>query len=311
MTQSKPSFAIMGSGGIGGYFGARLARSGFDTTFVARGTHLQAIRHSGLRVEDGGESFSIAGEATDDPRDIGHVDFVLFAVKLWDAAEAGAACRPLVGPDTAVVSLLNGVESEGMLASILGTDHVMGGVAEISATIAAPGVIKKVSPFALIRFGELDRRRSPRAQALAAALSEAGVGVDLSEDVNMAIWNKFVFLTGLSAITAITRHPIGLVRADPDTRGLLEEIMHEALRVGQAAGVPIKNAVVAERLQFIDSLVPEIRASMAIDLLAGRRLELPWLSGAVVRKGAELGIATPANSFVCKALKLDVMGAQR
>jgi 2-dehydropantoate 2-reductase len=310
MTKGRPSFAIMGSGGIGGYFGARLARSGFDTTFVARGRHLEAIRQSGLRVEDGDESFSIEGKATDNSGDIGHVDFVLFAVKLWDAAVAGAACRPLVGPDTAVVSLLNGVESEEMLASILGADHVMGGVAEISATIAAPGVIKKLSPFALIRFGELDRRRSPRAEALAAALSEAGIGVDLSEDINLAIWNKFVFLTELSAITAITRHPIGRVRADPDTRALLEEIMREALRVGQAAGVPIKDAVIAERLQFIDGLVPEIRASMAVDLLAGRRLELPWSSGAVVRKGAELGIATPANCFVCKALKLDGLGAQ-
>src|SRR5262245_54483563 len=241
MTLGRPSIAIMGSGGIGGYFGARLARSGFDTTFVARGTHLQAIRQSGLRVEDGRESFSIKGKATDDPRDIGHVDFVLFAVKLWDAPEAGDACRSLVGPDTAVVSLLNGVESKEMLASILGAGHVMGGVAEISATIAAPGVIKKVSPFALIRFGELDRRRSPRAQVLAAALSQAGIGVDLSEDINLEIWNKFVFLTGLSAITAITRHPIGSVRGDPDTRGLLEELIHEALRVGQAAGVQIGN----------------------------------------------------------------------
>jgi 2-dehydropantoate 2-reductase len=311
MTQERPRFAIMGSGGIGGYFGARLARSGYDTTFIARGAHLQAIRHSGLRIEDQGEMFSIDGKATDDPQDVGHVDFVLFAVKLWDMAEAGAACRPLVGPHTAVVSLLNGVESEGMLTSILGNDYVMGGVAEISATIAAPGVIKKVSPFALIRFGELNRRRSLRAQALAAALLEAGIDADLSEDINLAIWDKFVFLTGLSAITAITRHPIGSVRADPDTRALLEEIMHEALRVGQAAGVPLKDTVVAERLQFIDGLAPEIRASMAIDLLAGRRLELPWLSGAVVKKGAELGIATPANAFVCKALKLDVMGARR
>jgi 2-dehydropantoate 2-reductase len=311
MTQEMPNFAIMGSGGIGGYVGARLARSGFDTTFVAGGTHLQAIRDSGLRIEDHDETFSINGKATDDPQNVGHMDFVLFAVKLWDVAEAGAACRPLVGPDTAVVSLLNGVESEEMLTSILGADCVMGGVAEISATIAAPGVIKKVSPFALIRFGELDGRRSPRAQTLAAALSKAGISVDLSEDINLAIWNKFVFLTGLSAITAITRHPIGSVRADPDTRALLEEIMYEALRVGQAAGVPIKDTVVAERLQFIDGLPPDLRASMAIDLLSGRRLELPWLSGAVVRKGAKLGIATPANAFVCKALKLDVMGAPR
>lgn len=309
MITSRPSFAIMGSGGVGGYFGARLARAGFDTTFVARGAHLQAMRQSGLRVEDTGESFSVPAKATDDPREIGPVDFVLFAVKLWDTADAGAACKPLVGSDTAVVSLLNGIDSEEMLESILGRGHVMGGVAEVSATIVAPGYIRKLSQIGLIRFGELDRRRSVRAEKLARALSDAGIGADLSVDINIAIWNKFVFLTGLSAMTALTRHPIGKVRADPDTRDLLKDIMMEALRVGQAAGVPIDDAVVAERLQFIDNLTAEIRASMAVDLIAGRRLELPWLSGAVVRKGAELGIPTPANAFVCKALKLDVMGA--
>jgi 2-dehydropantoate 2-reductase len=309
MITSRPSFAIMGSGGVGGYFGARLARAGFDTTFVARGAHLRAMRESGLRVEDTGESFSVPAKATDNPREIGPVDFVLFAVKLWDTADAGGACKPLVGSDTAVVSLLNGIDSEEMLESILGRGHVMGGVAEVSATIAAPGSIKKLSQIGLIRFGELDRRRSVRAEKLARALSDAGIGADLSVDINIAIWNKFVFLTGLSAMTALTRHPIGKVRADPDTRDLLKEIMMEALRVGQAAGVPIDDAIIDERLQFIDTLTPEIRASMAIDLIAGRRLELPWLSGAVVRKGAELGIPTPANAFVCKALKLDVMGA--
>lgn len=309
MITSRPSFAIMGSGGVGGYFGARLARAGFDTTFVARGVHLRAMRQSGLRVEDTGESFSIPVKATDDPREIGSVDFVLFAVKLWDTADAGVACKPLVGSDTAVISLLNGIDSEEMLESILGRGPVMGGVAEVSATIVAPGYIRKLSQIGLIRFGELDRRRSARAEKLARALSDAGIGADLSADINIAIWNKFVFLTGLSAITALTRHPVGKVRADPDTRDLLTEIMMEALRVGQAAGVPIDDAVVAERLQFIDTLNTEIRASMAVDLIAGRRLELPWLSGAVVRKGAELGIPTPANAFVCKALKLDVMGA--
>jgi 2-dehydropantoate 2-reductase len=298
----------MGSGGVGGYFGARLARAGFDTTFVARGAHLQAMRQSGLRVADTDESFAVHAKATDDPREIGPVDFVLFAVKLWDTADAAAACKPLLGSDTAVVSLLNGIDSEEILESILGRGHVMGGVAEVSATIAAPGSIKKFSQIGLIRFGELDRRRSARAEKLASALSDAGIGTDLSVDINIAIWNKFVFLTGLSAMTALTRHPIGKVRADPDTRGLLKDIMVEALRVGQAAGVPIEDAIVAERLQFVDNLPAEIRASMAVDLIAGRRLELPWLSGAVVRKGAELGIPTPTNAFVCKVLKLDVMG---
>ena len=308
MTTSRPSFAIMGSGGVGGYFGARLARAGFDTTFVARGAHLQAMRQSGLRVEDTGESFAVHVKATDDPREIGPVDFVLFAVKLWDTADAGAACKPLVGSDTAVVSLQNGIDSEEMLESILGRGHVMGGVAEVSATIAAPGSIKKFSQIGLIRFGELDRRRSARAEKLARALPDAGISADLSVDINVAIWNKFVLLTGVSAMTALTRHPIGKVRADPDTRDLLKDIMMEALRVGQTAGVPIEDTVIAERLQFIDNVPAEIRASMAVDLIAGRRLELPWLSGTVVRKGAELGIPTPANAFVCKALKLDVMG---
>jgi 2-dehydropantoate 2-reductase len=310
MTTSKPSFAIMGSGGVGGYFGARLAQADFDATLVARGAHLAAIRQSGLRVDDCGAPLTVAAKATDDTRAIGPVDFVLFAVKLWDVAEAGAACRPLVGPETAVISLLNGIDSEEILSSVLGPRHVMGGVAEISATMVEPGLIKKVSPFSVIRFGELDGTRSVRAERLADALLKAGVEAEISEDINVALWKKFVFLTGLSALTALTRHGIGDVRADPDTRSLLVEVMTEALRVGQAAGVSLEDDTVAERLRYIDGLKPETKASMAIDLIAGRRIELPWLSGAVVRKGAELGVSTPANRFVCVALKLDEMGAK-
>jgi 2-dehydropantoate 2-reductase len=301
----------MGSGGVGGYFGARLTQAGVEATFVARGAHLEAMRRTGLRIEGPGESFTIPVKATDDPRQVGPVDFVLFAVKLWDAEAAAAACKPMMGPGSAVVSLLNGIDSEDTLAAALGGDHVMGGVAEISATIAAPGVIRKVSPASLVRFGERDRSRSVRAGKLQAILSAAGVGVDLSDDINLAIWNKFVFLVGLSAMTALTRRPIGEVRADPVTRQLLQEIMDEAMRIGQAMGVPIPATVVTERLQYIDTLPAEIRASMAVDLAAGRRLELPWLSGAVVRRGRELGIPTPANAFVCKALSLDVMGARK
>jgi 2-dehydropantoate 2-reductase len=311
MAPSTLTFAIMGSGGVGGYFGARLAKCGFNVTFVARGAHLEAIRNSGLHIEGPNESFSLQVKATDEPREIGPVDFVLFAVKLWDTETAGAACRPLIGQGTAVVPLQNGVDSVETLASILGRSHVMGGVAEISATIAAPAHIRKISPLSLIRCGELDGNRSNRSEKLGSALSEAGIDVDLSDDINIAIWNKFVFLTGLSAITALTRHPIGKIRADPDTRALMEQIMTEALHVAQAVGVAVDDSVLAERLQFVDRLPGEVRASMAVDLISGRRLELPWLSGAVVRKGAELGIPTPANAFVCKALKLDIMGSQR
>jgi 2-dehydropantoate 2-reductase len=309
MRTSAPRIAVMGSGGVGGYFGARLANAGIDVTFIARGAHLAAMRASGLRIEGPDESVTVGVTATDEPESIGSVDFVLFAVKLWDAADAAARCRPLIGSNTAVVSLLNGIDSEETLASVLGRGHVMGGVAEISATIAAPGHIKKVSPFARIRFGELDGSMSARAQALAELLARAGIGAAASSDINVDIWNKFVFLVGLSAMTALTRRPIGEIRSDPDTRGLLKQIMTETMRVGQAAGVTIADAFVDDRLKFIDTLAPEIRASMAIDLQAQRRLELPWLSGAVVRKGAELGVPTPANDFVCKALKLDTLGA--
>ena len=307
---AKPRFAIMGSGGVGGYFGARLAHSGFDTTFVARGAHLQAMRRSGIRIEGPDECFTVRVRATDDSREVGPVDFVLFAVKLWDTETAAAACRPLIGRDTAVLSLQNGVSSEPALASIVGCRYVMGGVAEISARITAPGCITRISERKLIQFGELDRRQSARGQSLGGALIEAGIETELSEDINVTIWNKFVFLTGLSAMTTLTGHPVGKLREDPDTRELLEQIMKEALRVAQASGVPIHDAVIAERLRFIDGLSAQIRASMAVDRAAGRQLELPWLSGTVARKGAELGIPTPANRFVCQALKLDVMGVQ-
>lgn len=310
MTSAAPTFAIMGSGGVGGYFGSRLAKNGFDTTFIARGAHLQAMRDAGLRIEGPDEAFTIKVKATDDPQEIGPVDFVIFAVKLWDMHDAAAACKPLIGPNTAAVSLLNGIDSEDALAAILGRDHVMGGVAGVSATIAAPGFIKKFGPFGVIRFGELDRRRSLRAQKFGDALTEAGIGAEHSDDIDVAIWHKFVLLTGLSAMTSLTRYSIGRIRSDPDTRDLLIQIMTETLQVGKAAGVSLPDSLVDERLRFMDTMPPEIRASMSVDLLAGRRLELPWLSGAVVRKGGELGVPTPASAFICKALKLDILGTQ-
>ena len=310
MHLAKPRFAIMGSGGVGGYFGAKLVRSGFETSFVARGDHRRAIRESGLRIEGPDESFTVEANVTDRPQDIGIVDFVLFAVKLWDTETAAEAIKPLLGQDTGIVSLQNGVTSEETIASILGKRPVIGGVAEISAKIVEPGLIKRISSRKLIQFGELDGHQSRRAKRLALALMQADIEVELCADVNLAIWNKFVFLTGLSAVTALTRHPVGRVRADPDVRELLQQIMNEVLLIARASGVALEDAVIAERLKFVDEMPAEIRTSMALDLMRGRRLELPWLSGTVVRKGLELGIHTPANRFVCQALKLEVMGTQ-
>ena len=308
MHTDRPKFAIMGSGGVGGYFGACLARAGLPVTFIARGTHLEAMKQNGLVIETPDKTFSVLAPTTADPSTIGPVDFVLFSVKLWDTEEAASACRSLVGPGTAIVSLQNGIDSEDVLQAALGSDHVMGGVAEISATISAPGRINKVSPFNRIRFGELDNQVSERAQRLAQCLTEAGIDNANDADIHVAIWNKFILLAGMSAMTALTRKPIGEIRSDPDTRLLLERVMTEVFSVGRARGVALSDDAVSERLGFIDTAPADMRASMAIDLDQGRRLELPWLSGAVVRLGAELDIAVPANDFVCRALKLHQMG---
>lgn len=304
VTESRPSFVIMGSGGVGGYFGARLAQAGFDVSFIARGAHLHAIRNTGLRIEGPEECFTISAHATENPADLNPPDFVLFAVKLWDTEPAGAALQACLGQDSAVLSLQNGVESEDVLCALLGPQRILGGVAEISAAIAEPGLIRRVSPFARVRLGELDHQRSPRSIRLALALGAAGIEVDHAQDIVAAIWNKFLFLVGLSALTALTRQPIGRIREDPDTRGLFEQIMREVLTIARAKGISLPEDTIAERMQFADNLPAEFMASMALDLKRGSRLELDWLSGAVVRLGKELDLPTPANRFVYTALKL-------
>ena len=301
---SKPRFAVVGTGGVGGYFGARLARAGFETTFLARGAHLAAIRRDGLRVVEPDGAFTVAAEATDDPATIGPVDFALFAVKLWDTEAAAAQIRPLIGPDTAVVSLQNGVDSEPALAGILGGGHVMGGVAEISSATTAPGTITRFSPSQRIKAGELQPRDGARLHRLAEACTAAGIAFQQPDDIQAAIWTKFTFLVGLSALTALTRRPIGAVRADPDTRALLRRVVDEAVLAGRAKGVALPDDLTDRQMAFIDSLPAEMRASMAMDLEKGQRLELPWLSGAVVRMAGELGFDASANAFVVAALKL-------
>jgi 2-dehydropantoate 2-reductase len=296
--------AVMGTGGVGGYFGGRLAARNLDVSFIARGGHLAAIRRYGLRVESAKGNIHLKQvKATDKPKDIGPVDYVLFTVKLADTESAAEAIRPLIGKDTAVISLQNGVDAEPLLSEKLGLQHVMGGLAFIAAVITAPGVIKHTGTMARVVFGELDGTRTPRAETLLTAFRDAGVDAEISDNIEKAIWEKFVFLVGLSGVTSVTRQPIGVLRADPDTRALLRAVMAETIAVARAQGIGIDDVFVENRLAFADTLPAEMTSSMHEDLERGNRLELHWLAGAVVRLGREFGIATPANAFIYAALK--------
>jgi 2-dehydropantoate 2-reductase len=240
--------AVMGTGGVGGYFGTRLALGGSDVAFVARGAQLAAMREHGLRVRSAGGDLHLAPvRATDDPREIGPVDLVLFGVKLWDTSAAAEAIRPLLGPDTAVVSFQNGVVKDDILMETLGRRAVIGGVCYIAATIAEPGVIVHTGTMQRLVFGEYDGTRSARVELFEAACRQAGIDAEVSADITRALWEKFVFLVAFSAVTSTTRRPIGAVRAHPQTRRLLAAAMQEVVDVGRAQGVALAPDFVADR----------------------------------------------------------------
>ncbi len=302
--------AVMGAGGIGGYFGARLAAAGEEVAFIARGAHLDAMRHDGLRIESAnGDVHLNAPVVTDASAEIGPVDLVLFTVKLWDTEAAAEAVRPLLGAETGVVSFQNGIDAEGVLAERLGAAHVMGGVAYGLAVIAAPGVIRHTGTLAKLVFGERDGRPSARAEALKAALAGAGVEAAVSDDIDKEIWQKFTVLAAHSGLTALTRLTSGPIMAEPETRALLRAAVAEVVAVGRAKGVALDDGLVDRNMAFFSGLPADFGSSMLHDLTAGRRLELPWLSGAVARLGAELGVATPVHGFIAAALKPHAQGA--
>lgn len=303
---------IMGAGALGGYFGARLAASGNDVAFVARGAHLAAMQQHGLRVASAlGDLHLRDVAATDDPRTLGPADLVLIGVKLWDMEAAAQAVKPLVRPGTAVVAFQNGVSKDDTLIQALGRDAVIGGMAQIGVVIAEPGVIAHTGTMAKLTFGELDNARSARVQAFQAACAAAGIDAEIAPDIRLATWEKFVFLVGMSAVTASMRSRIGPIRANPEACAFLADLMREAVAVGQAQHVPLADDYVERRMAFIDRLPAEMTASMQGDLARGNRLELPWLSGAVVAMGRTLGIPTPLNRAVCAVLALYVNGTAK
>jgi 2-dehydropantoate 2-reductase len=302
--------AVIGAGGVGGGFGAALAKAGADVTFVARGAHLAAMREHGLRVEgDRGETLIQPVQATVDPASIGPVDVVLFCVKLWDIETAAEQIKPLIGAATGVIPLQNGIDASDRLLPILGARHVMAGTVSISATIAAPGVIRQTGTFMTLTFGERDGSLSPRAEAFRALCRTAGFDVVLSEDIAVPVWEKFVLLTAMSGGTAVTRLPIGKLRDDPDVFSLFENLARETEAVGRAEGVAMPNDVVETQIATIRSTPPAGRASMAVDLARGNRLELPWLAGKVVALGRRHGIPTPTHDAIFAALKPYANGA--
>ncbi|MBV8823562.1 MAG: 2-dehydropantoate 2-reductase [Bradyrhizobiaceae bacterium] len=296
--------AVIGAGGVGGAFGAALAKGGADVTFLARGAHLKAMRENGLKVlGPRGDIHLQPTNATDDPAAIGPVDVALFCVKLWDVESAGAAIKPLVGPNTAVIPLQNGIDASERLIPILGKDAVMGGVAQISATIAEPGVIRQTGTFMRLVFGELDGRPSARGAAFHAACQAAGFESTNTNEILVALWEKFVLLATNSSVVSLTRLPFGKLRDDPEVFSLFEKSIPEVAAVGRARGVKLAADLEERLLKATRTFPAEMMPSMTVDLLRGNKLELPWLGGKVVALGRELGVPTPTYDVMYAALK--------
>ena len=296
--------AVMGAGAIGGYFGGRLAKAGFDVSFIARGAHLDVIRKNGLKVLSPLGDFTIhRATVTDDPAEVGPVDVILFMVKNYDTLRAAEQIRPLVGPDTAIIPFQNGVEARAMLTNVLEARHVLGGVAFIPASIQEPGVIKHNAELAKLVFGEFDKQITPRAVAFLDALEKAEVAGEISADISMVLWSKLMFLTSMSAINCITRQPVGLVQSDGETIALYMDAMREVAAVAVAHRVSLGEEAIANNMALAKSFPPNNKTSMFQDLEAGRRLEIDYLSGAVVRLGREKGIETPIHRMAWVAIK--------
>ncbi len=274
---------IFGAGGVGGYFGARLAAAGNEVTFVARGMHLAAMRDRGLRILSPLGDIDLPNVVVAETgASIRSIDFAFVAVKLWDTQQVAHDLLSLSQKGATIVSFQNGVQKDELLQELFPVGSVMGGVSYISAGIQEPGVIRHFGPIQRLVFGEYDGSHSSRAEALHSACERAGILASISEDIEREIWEKFVFLVGLSGVTAAMRQPIGPIRENRQTRAFLLDVMREVVSVGQARGVALPQEYAEDRLAFCDTLPASMTASMYHDLQRGNRLELPWLSGGVV-----------------------------
>jgi 2-dehydropantoate 2-reductase len=296
--------AVFGSGGVGGYFGGRLAQAGESVVFVARGAHKDALLADGLRVESVAGDFQVAKvDVTDDPSAVGPVDAVLLAVKAWQVKDAARALLPLLGPETFVVPLQNGVEAADEVTEVVGSRHVVGGLCRIVSYVAAPGVVRHAGVPPRIELGERDGTRSERVSRLAHAFSQAqGVSVDVPDDIEAAVWEKFLFIAPFSGVGAVTRVPAGELRREPETRWMLEQAMSEIEAVASARGIAVRADVVPRCLGIVDSLPEDATASMQRDILEGRPSELEYQNGAVVRLGRAAGVPVPVHACLYASL---------
>jgi 2-dehydropantoate 2-reductase len=297
--------AIVGTGGVGGYFGGLLARAGHEVTFIARGRHLNAIRANGLKIQSVHGDFEVRpARATDSPAEVGAVDLTIFAVKTYDTDSAAQTMRPLIGPQTAILPLQNGVESAARLSRTFGSEAVLGGAAWIVSSIAEPGVIRQESQFRRIAFGELDGRETQRVRDIYDALKQSGATVDVSNEIEKVLWTKLLFIASFSGMTSVTRAPAGPVTTGEESRSLLIRAMREVEAVARAKGLDLDSDVIDKTLAFADGFGATATSSMMRDVVAGRRLEYDALNGAVVRAGQETGIPTPVHEFMWVCLKV-------
>ena len=296
--------AILGAGAVGGYYGALFVRSGQEVTFIARGAHLAAILDHGLRVESVHGDFELYPvQASDDPAQVGPVDLVLVTVKSYSLEDAARAGRPLVGPETAALPLLNGLDAADRLAAVWGSRHLLAGLTHISASMPAPGVIRQVSAVRRITFGERDGALTPRAERIRAVLAASGAEVVLTPAIEVALWEKFLFIASISGVCCLARQPMGAVLASPETRQLYIKALREVEAVARARGVALPPDVVERTLKTTEGFDPQTRPSLLAALESGQRLELDAMSGTVVRYGREAGVPAPVHAVIYAALK--------
>jgi len=294
---------IMGSGGVGAYYGGLLAQQGNDVIFIARGAHLQALRANGLQVKSVHGDFHIVPvKATDTPAEARVVDLILFCVKTYNTDEAVKAIQPAIGAQTVVMSLQNGVDAPERIGKIVGMEHVLGCVTHISSALEAPGVVKQVSQFRRIAFGELDGSISPRAQGIDEVLRSTGITVEITRDIRKVLWTKLIFISAASGLGSLTRLPMGNYRSVPETRTMIGGLMREVEATARAQGIALDADVVEKSLKFMDDAAPHIKASMQLDVEASRRTELESMIGVIGRRGRELGVPTPVADMVYASL---------